>query len=304
MAGNSSEMLNLIHESKALSIWDRNKGPVFWYILGVPGPFYFFLEIMLGKKLSDDLLEKITAILVETKELSARAERLNKLIMHAYESSAVYKQIVDAFVRLIEEKFPADTYHFISGGERRDWLFSIPLARQLGKTHVFLFKDKQVFMEQPVAKGAEGLHIADLINNAASYFDMWLPALKEAGLNCHATACIVSRGPGEKKLEEQKVRVAPLIRIDLAFFEQSCVQGLINQSTLDEIACHFRSPKEWAEKYLIGNAELFDVAHADKKSFERMQSFFAQDPWALREKHAGFFSSMAQAIAARQKTAA
>jgi orotate phosphoribosyltransferase len=304
LAYTSDDLLKLIHDSKALSIWDRKKGPVLWYILGVPGPFYFNVELMIGKDAAERLLEKITTILAETPDLDKRAEKLNALILPAYESSPAHKQIIAAMAAKLRENTSPGECGFISGGERRDWLFSIPLAKELGLPHVFLFKNQNMYCAQPLKPNAAGLHVADLINNAASYFDMWLPALKKAQLSCPVTECVVSRGIGAGKLEESGVKVLPLVTIDLGFFERSHANGLIDKETLEEIATHFRSPKEWAEKYLIGKTDVFDVAHAEGKSFERMQSFFTKDPWSLRAAHGAFFDTMQAAIAARRKSAA
>jgi hypothetical protein len=170
--------------------------------------------------------------------------------------------------------------------------------------HVFLFKDLTAYCDQVFEPEENVLHITDLINNAASYIERWLPGLDRAHLRCHKTICVVSRNHGAAKLEEAGIEVVPLVRIDLSFFEKSCAQGLIDKPTLDEIALHFRSPETWAERYLLNNPGVFDVPNLDKKSFERLQKFIAEDPWALRTHHETFFNKMQAAIAARRKTAA
>ena len=69
----------------------------------------------------------------------------------------------------------------------------------------------------------------------------------------------------------------------------------------EEIKLHFQSPKEWSRKYLFENPALLDVKNADKKSFERMRSFFANDPWNLRAEKADFFAAIDAQIAERLK---
>lgn len=304
MAAASDNLLNLILETKALSIWNREKGPIFWYTAGVPGPFFVNTEWIIGRELATSLVEGISRIIESTPDLAARAARLDETILSAYRSSAQYQNIIAALTAKTKEAFPAGNYSCISGGERRDWLFSIPLAQELGADHAFLFKDRSLYCRRALKPGEAALHVADLINNAASYFERWLPALEKAGLTCAGTICVNSRGNGAEKLEAAGIRVAALARIDVPLFEQLLAKNLIDRATLDELACHARSPGEWAEKYLVGRAALFDVAHADKKSFERMQAFFAQDPWKLRDKHAAFFDAMRREIAARLKSAA
>lgn len=296
------ELLKLIHDTGALSIWDRKKGPVFWYIAGVPGPFYINTELLLGAALAKELLKGIDNILANTPadDPAPRVSQLNGLILGAVKNSPVYQQIVTTMVDRAKKEFKAGSYSFISGGERRDWLFSIPFAKECGLKHVFLFKNKTIYCEQPLQPQEAGLHIADLINNAVSYTDVWLPVLDKAGLKCGGTVCIISRGTdGVKKLEANGIKVIALNNIDLGFFERSQANGLIAAETLVEIACHFASPKEWARKYVMGNADVYNVNIIDAKSFERLKSFFANDPWELRPKFGSFFAAMQKKIAAR-----
>jgi len=292
----SDALIKLLYDSKALSIWDRKKGPVFWYIVGVPGPFYINTEWMIGAALADELLGKIDAILAGSKEPATRAQQLDELILAAYAKTPVYRDIVATMVARAKENFPEGSYSFVSGGERRDWLFSIPFAHECKMPHAFLFKNLSVFCDRPLKPHESSLHIADLINNAASYFDLWFPALEKAQLRCAGTLCVNSRGAGMQRLEAHGQKAVALNAIELPFFKQSLTNGLISQDTYDEIDMHFESPRKWAVKYLIGNVALLDVENIDKKSFGRLQSFIARDPWNLRNDHQEFFDEMQAAI--------
>ncbi len=304
MTYSSDDILKLIHDTKALQIWNRQKGPVFWYVLGVPGPFFVNTEWIIGKELSLSILHGINSIMEKVSDPASRAQQLTSLIMTAYKDSEDFRNVVAALVKKATQELPAGSYSLISGGERRDWIFSIPFAQETALRHVFLFKDKSFYCERPFEPEEKVLHVADLINNAASYFDRWLPALRKAHLVCHKTTCVVSRNHGDAKLEEIGIESVPLIRIDLSFFEKSRASGLIDKDTLDEITTHFHSPQRWAEKYLFNNPGVLDVQKMDAKSFERFESFITQDPWALREVHHEFFDAMRRAIAVRKKNAA
>jgi orotate phosphoribosyltransferase len=289
----NEDLLRIIHETKAVSIWNRKTGPIFWYAASIPGPFYVNSELVIGKELSAALLKKITDILAATADSAERAKTLNTEIIEAYEKDENYRKVVRAMAETANKNFSTNSYDMVSGGERRDWLFSIPLAKELDKKHVFLFKNLSSFCEQGINSGEKSLHAADLINNAASYFDLWLPALDNVGVKCVGTVCINIRGTaGVKRLEESGHKAVSLNNIDVPFFEKSCAEGLIDEGTLEEIRAFFRSSKEWAEKYLMGNASLFNAKGTDAKSLERMKNFFANDPWGLREKNAAFFSQM------------
>ncbi|HUY67819.1 MAG TPA: hypothetical protein VMV79_00775 [Alphaproteobacteria bacterium] len=297
----SDELIRLIHQTGALSIWNRQKGPVFWYIAGVPGPFYLNTEIMLGEELAGRLLDGIDGILAEAADPAARVARLETLILPAWEKNPVYRRLTDTMVARAASPMPPSDYSFVSGGERRDWLFSIPFAREAGKKHVFLFKDKSAFCPQGLKPPEAGLHIADLINNAASYFEAWFPALQAARLKCLGTVCVNSRGErGVRKLREHGQKVVSLAHIDADFFRRSLDNGLIDRAAYDEVELYMRAPADWAARHLIGRTDLFDVAGIDQKSFARLQSFFAKDPWHLAKDHAAFFEAMRTAIAARE----
>jgi hypothetical protein len=301
MATPPDSLLKLVHDSKALSIWNRKMGPVFWYVAGEPGPFYLNTELMIGRELAENLLETITKTVAELADPEARAARLKAAIIGAYARNADYRVIIQAMIEKAQAEFPAGAYAAVSGGERRDWLFSIPFAEETGVKHIYLFKNKSMYCGHSLRPGEKVLHISDLINNAASYFDLWLPMLKASGLACAGTLTVNTRGAaGIARLEEAGCKVAALNRIDLSFFRASCESGLIDADTLNEIAAYFSSAKEWAARYLMRDAALFDVANLDKKSFERMKSFFDRDPWGLREGHKAFFDAMRASIAARQ----
>ncbi|MDX2028248.1 MAG: hypothetical protein SFW62_06400, partial [Alphaproteobacteria bacterium] len=280
------------------------KGPVFWYAANVPGPFYVNTELVIGSEIAGALLNKITDIVASTPDLATRAGQLHAAIMKAHDSSAAFQQVIKALIVKAKEEFPSDSYTHISGGERRDWIFSIPVAETCGLPHVYLFKNGAVYSGQNLKPGTPVLHISDLINNGASYLDVWLPALKKAGLPCAGTLCVNSRGTGVQKLEAIGLKAVALNDIDLGFFERSLASRLIDAGTLEEIQTYFASPRDWAARYLLRDMSLFDVKAIDPKSFERLQSFFTKDPWSLRDGHEDFFAAMQAAIAERQKNAA
>ena len=154
-------------------------------------------------------------------------------------------------------EFPAGSYDLVSGGERRDWLFSIPFAKALGIKHAFLFKNQEIYCEQPLKTGERALHVADLINNAASYFDMWFPILTKAGLKPIGTICVrYAAKLKAKRLEDHGQKTVTLNGVDVEFFEKSLANGLIDQATLTEITTYFASQKDWAEQYLMRDVNL------------------------------------------------
>ena len=305
MAYSHDELIKLIHQTKALHVWNHKTGPVFWYAANVPGPFYVNTEQLLGRTTADKMLADITAIIEKTKDATGRAVQVEKVVMDVYAKDDVFKKIIATMLVHAKEKFPSGSYDFISGGERRDWLFSVPFAKEIGIPHAYLFKNHDISCATPLKPQQKALHVCDLINNGASYFDSWLPALKKQQLECHATICVLSRNDlALKKLSDAGIEPLSLAAIDVPFFEQSAKSGLVDKDVVAEIETYFHSPQKWGEKYVMGNAAIFDAAHTDKKSFERLQFFFGKDPWNLRAGHEAFFAQMQKEIAARLEKAA
>jgi hypothetical protein len=299
------DLLKVIHDTHAVSIWNRDKGPVFWYAANVPGPFYVNTEKVIGAALSEKMLREITAIVAGTVDNETRAKQLNKAIMDAYNAAPAWQALVTTMVNRAHDHFAPGSVAAISGGERRDWLFSIPFAQVAGLPHLFLFKNKSVWCAKPLAAGAKVLHVSDLINNAASYFDTWEPALSAAHLVCAGNVCVNVRGDnGLKRLHDAGQKVVSLMTINLDYFRGLEKAGLVDSATLEEIAIFFASSKDWAIKYLIERPHLFDVKCCDSKSFERLKFFVGNDPWKLRPQHEAFFAAMQQAIDQRMAAAA
>ncbi len=290
-------LLKRIHDTKAVSVWNQKVGPVFWYTAGVPGPFFVNTEYLIGRETADSLISSITDILEKRSSPSERAELIRTAVLAAYDQSVDYQNLIETMADTAFSSLPPDAYSLVSGGERRDWLFSIPFAKQTGKRHVFLFKDRTFFCGSPLMANEKALHIADLINNAASYTEKWLPALDSAGISTDSTLVVTVRGlSGKEILEKRHIRVLALNTIDLDFFKKWMDIGLIDKSTYDELDTHFRSPKDWAEKYVMGREDLLDSIKNDVKSIERARSFFTKDPWGLSAAHATYFAKAKEAL--------
>ncbi len=295
-----NDLLKLILDTHALSIWNSAKGPVFWYAANIPGPFYLNTEMMIGRTLSEHLMREITAIVAGDVDREACAEQLERLILEAFKKNKEWQRLIATMVDHARKEFPANAFAYVSGGERRDWLFSIPFAHVIELPHLYLFKNGTAFCKQHLKAGQGVLHVSDLINNAASFFDTWQPALDKAGLKCCGNLCVNVRGEaGLKRLHEAGQKVASLMSIDVDFFRRLHAEDLISRETFEELSVFFSSSTAWAAKYLIDKPQLFDAKGCDAKSFERLKNFIEHDPWKMRPKHAAFFAAMQKEIAER-----
>ena len=212
--------------------------------------------------------------------------------------------MIEILTEEVDKNSPGD--YVISGGQRRDWLFSAPVAYKLKKQHVSLFKDgtameirnplkkdsspKKDFSGKHVA-GRVSIHISDLLTTGSSAYDDrkapptgWIPQLREAGAGIYNIYAVVSRlQEGEENLKRHGVTACALLYIDGNFLAQHSQQPLI--------ACHYYSdPHKWSEKYLREHGiDTFVGAFAPEKMAKdkRAASFLYVYEKVLNEPRSG-----------------
>jgi len=91
-----------------------------------------------------------------------------------------YKEAVADMRRSIElETSGGADVDVISGGETRDWIFSFPIATQMGLAPAMLYKNGKYF--GPNLQNKNVVHVADLSNEGSSPRDLWVPAIRNRG---------------------------------------------------------------------------------------------------------------------------
>lgn len=178
-----------------------------------------------------------------------------------------FEQVVERLAEEIEKLFPADIpkeRRFISGGQRRDWVFSGPVARVLGLAHVSLHKDGSAYLidaafkdikalsyqSQPL-KGGYVVHIADLLTKASSAYNLatnppsgWIVYLKKLGAQIEDLVAVVTRlQGGEESMQAIGIRTKSFVQIDNQFIERNSRDS---QRALE----YMRNPRAWSEKFL------------------------------------------------------
>lgn len=290
----------VIFSTQAVSIWNNAKGPVFWYAAGVPGPFYVNTEKLIGAEAAERLLTAINAIVTTADTTQQKAEQVERVVMEEYNANTTFQKIIATMVRDSRAQF-GDAYNTISGGERRDWFFSIPFALESGLDHIYLFKNGSIYTKPDNVSKLQGtpkvLHVADLINNAASYFDKWIPILKSNNVSMIGTACVINRGNvGIDKLKDAGIATCSLKTIDKAFFDDLSAIKLIEESVAQEINLYFSSKEDWARKYILSKPDLIGKEKLDAKSKERLQSFLENDPWNLKANDNDAFEKLVSSL--------
>lgn len=89
-----------------------------------------------------------------------------------------YYEAISDLKKLITWTIPEEEIEIISGGETRDWVFSLPLALELGTPHFMIYKDGKI-KGGTIAEGKNVIHVADLNNQGSSPRDVWVPTIKK-----------------------------------------------------------------------------------------------------------------------------
>lgn len=235
-------------------------GQPFWYTSGKLGPFYINTHFLCGgEETALGLLADIEA------EASRRRLELPGVIGGKLEALAGADRRYGGLVALLtgqaKQALAAEGYDLVSGGERRDFFFSLPVARALGLPHVSIFKDlSAVYTDaegrtKPVAAGElagkRALHIADLVTEASSYTRAWIPAMEALGARITSSLAVVDRDQGGREtLAKAGIPLRALIRIDGAFFEAAVEQGKLTAAQRDMAGAFLADPDAFTRDFL------------------------------------------------------
>lgn len=261
-------------------------GKPFWYTSGTIGPYYINTHFLFGgQKKAEELLELID-------RLSGEREKLLNELVTAVKKNLEQDDIYSETCLLIKRFLLAqndNNAEIISGGERRDWFFSLPAAIILKKKHVFLFKDKEaltvdfgkeennradaglIFENKDLLSGKGTLHIADLVTEASSYERTWIPALLKQGASIKKSITVVDRlQGGEDVLHRNNIELLSLVRIDENMFETALKNGLIDDNQKQILLEYKKEPKKAMQAFLEKNPGLIsDTIKKGGKDAER-----------------------------------
>ncbi len=236
----------------------------FWYTSGTLGPYYINTHFLYGGEQPAN--ELLTLIEASTADPLAMPARLAAAIGQQYRTNALYRDLCD----LIASWLSAGSFDFISGGERRDFFFSIQAAALLNKPHLSLLKNGTAIwtdagfrhprlVEADALKGQRAAHVADLVTEASSYQRAWLPAIHRCGATMPLTLAVVDRDQGGREwLASVGTDLLALTRIDLALFEQALAAGLINRSQYDQISRFIDNPLDYMRHFLAEHPDFIN----------------------------------------------
>jgi len=246
----------------------------FWYTSGKLGPFYINTQFLYGSEAAaNELLSVI--------EEAAKGDRLafyDKVYAHIeaqLASCPIYAQLIDLLAEAAREK-GAD---FVSGGERRDFFFSMPVARRLGLGHLSIFKDlTSVYTDASGASmdsasaglaGKRAIHIADLITVASSYVRAWIPAVEALGGRIAYSLAVVDRDQGGAKiLADAGCPLTTLVTVKPDLFETAQRMGRISQKQLNLVLAFIADPDAFMRDFLLAHPDFLagEIAKGGKSA--------------------------------------
>lgn len=246
----------------------------FWYTSGKLGPFYINTQFLYGSEAAaNDLL----AVIEEAAKGDRLAfyDRVYARIEAQLASCPIYAQLIDLLAEAAREK-GAD---FVSGGERRDFFFSMPVARRLGLGHLSIFKDlssvytdeRGVSMESAEAglSGKRSIHIADLITVASSYVRAWIPAVEALGAKIAYSLAVVDRDQGGAKiLADAGCPLTTLVTVKPDLFETAYQMGRITDKQLDLVLAFIADPDAFMRDFLLAHPDFLagEIAKGGKSA--------------------------------------
>lgn len=253
----------------------------FWYTSGKIGPFFINTHYLYGSAAEAD------ALLQEIEQLSNNPEempvRITSLCLRQFEQESTYNYVIKSAYKMLSPV--AEEVDFISGGARRDFFFSLPLAALLNKPHLSCYKDGRSYYSLPgepalevlsadsQIQGQRGLHIADIITVASSFFRLWIPQIEQAGATMAYAAAILDRGQGGGQLlAEAGIPLFTLGTVNAEFFYSAAEIKQINAGQAEMCIAFLQDPDKYMADFFADNPG-FISAELKKggKSAERAQ---------------------------------
>ena len=194
-------------------------------------------------------------------------EEIFDMMLAYYNKGGTFKMVSD---KLAEEASKLD-FDYISGGERRDYFFSMMPAYLLKKPHLTIYKDMTSVYSESIEgpavdvkdidlKGKKALHIADLITEASSYERAWIPVIRGLGSDITDTVAVVDRHQnGREVLKGLGVELHALTGINEELFDEAKANGVINDAQKDMIMHFLENPADYMTAFLKANPGFIDA---------------------------------------------
>lgn len=285
------DLMSLLFETHAFKVAEANNP--FWYTSGKIGPYFVNADYLYGSENdSKELLEFIDSEL-ENEDKKDIPEHIFKKVLEHYNSNEIYKSVIDAMKQYIEEHLDIFSIDYISGGERRDWFFSNLIAYLLDKPHVTIYKDLSTVISNSDFSKSETisklenknfLHVADLLNQSASFTRAWIPAIENLGSTIKWALFMIDRmDGGTEVLTNCGVQVNSLLKINDDLFVHALELGIINEEQLTMLREFKKDPMGSMKQFLIDHPEFIENAlkSDNARTLKRVNTLIEQNIYGL-----------------------
>lgn len=296
-------ILRRLVETSSVRVRSHPKALPFWYTAGVPGPFYINVENVAGPTIVKQTLSEINAVLRTEMSISEKCLAIHQRINSQLENDSTYRSTISLLLDAYRES-SLSIPDIISGGERRDWFFSIPFAQHLHVPHLYLFKNGKWHIEGQIEELGEinqsVVHVSDIVNTATSYKRYWLPTLSSLGVKNSSTFTVAIRdSKGIEALEQSGIQVTSPLHMNRHTFEQMRDMGLISSFSCDNIALYLESPVEWTRDLIrdTGTEMLSRIDELDDVQSARFCQFISNDVFNLAVEFPRFFETASNKFA-------
>ncbi len=238
-----------------------------------------------GKEQAKKILDAID-ITLKTNPLNI-ASAVLPLLIDVYENSFIYKEVIDKLVMMACKQNP----DFISGGERRDWIFAPIVAKFMKLECIYLTKDGRAISNGGYVNYLPGktVHVADLITVGSSYTDVWIPVVNNLGSSIKAALNVVDRQEGgECNLNAAGIEVVKsLYKIDETIFEKALEKGILNEDQAELARAYLVNPDETMRNFLLNNPDFLKGAllSSERKIVERATKLVQNNLYDLPAKY-------------------
>ena len=282
------ELVSLLFETNAFKVAKENN--LFGYTSGKLGPYFINVDYLYGSKEDSEGLLQIIDDLLQNESKENIPSILFEYLYKHYEENQIFKTTIDKLVEFVENTIEADSIDYISGGERRDWYFSMLVAYLLGKPHITIFKDLTTvvstcdFEESTLVTTLPEkrvFHVTDILNTGSSFERAWVPAVNNLGSKIYWGLYTVDRNQGgDKCLKELDVQAYSLITLDKDLFALAANKGIISPAQQDLLNKYFENPEETMQEFINAHPTFIqDAINGDNEKSAKRAKLCLEKQW-------------------------
>lgn len=282
------ELVSLLFKTNAFKVSDADHP--FWYTSGKLGPYFVNVDYLYGSaESSAELLSKIDNWLINENKENIPTLLFDE-IMKQYDNNEIFKTVIDKIVEYIENNLEVNLIDYISGGERRDWYFSIPVAYLLGKPHITVFKDLTTVVstcdfeeatEVDTLQGKRVLHVTDILNTGSSFERAWVPAINKLGSKINWAIYVVDRNQsGDKNLKKLEVQPYSLVELNNDLFNLALAIDIIDVAQFKMLQQYFADPDGTMREFIKNHPTFIDdVINSDNEKAAKRAKLCKEKNW-------------------------